>query len=126
LLQQKKTIDKITNDGGTAILMSHLGRPKGNDPELSLSHIVEAVEDALGKPILFSSQVIGKETLSIIKDSEPGQVILLENLRYHTEEEKGDVSFAKELSFLADSYVNDAFGTAHRAHASTSVVAGFF
>jgi len=126
IVAAKKTIDKITNDGGTAILMSHLGRPKGNDPELSLSHIVEAVEDVLGKPILFSSQVIGKETLSIIKDSKPGQVILLENLRYHTEEEKGDVSFAKELSFLADSYVNDAFGTAHRAHASTSVVAGFF
>ena len=126
IVAAKKTIDKITNDGGTAILMSHLGRPKGNDPELSLSHVVEAVEDVLGKPILFSSQVIGKETLSIIKDSKPGQVILLENLRYHTEEEKGDVSFAKELSFLADSYVNDAFGTAHRAHASTSVVAGFF
>ena len=126
IVAAKKTIDKITNDGGTAILMSHLGRPNGNDPELSLSHIVEAVEDVLGKPILFSSQVIGKETLSIIKDSKPGQVILLENLRYHTEEEKGDVSFAKELSFLADSYVNDAFGTAHRAHASTSVVAGFF
>lgn len=126
IVAAKKTIDKITNDGGTAILMSHLGRPKGNDPELSLSHIIEAVEDVLGKPILFSSQVIGKETLSIIKDSKPGQVILLENLRYHTEEEKGDVSFAKELSFLADSYVNDAFGTAHRAHASTSVVAGFF
>ena len=126
IVAAKKTIDKITNDGGTAILMSHLGRPKGNDPELSLSHIIETVEDVLGKPILFSSQVIGKETLSIIKDSKPGQVILLENLRYHTEEEKGDVSFAKELSFLADSYVNDAFGTAHRAHASTSVVAGFF
>ena len=126
IVAAKKTIDKITNDGGTAILMSHLGRPDGNDPDLSLSHIVEAVEDVLGKPILFSSQVIGKETLSIIKDSKPGQVVLLENLRYHKEEEKGDVSFAKELSFLADSYVNDAFGTAHRAHASTSVVAGFF
>ena len=126
IVAAKKTIDKITNDGGTAILMSHLGRPEGNDPDLSLSHIVEAVEDVLGKPILFSSQVIGKETLSIIKDSKPGQVVLLENLRYHKEEEKGDVSFAKELSFLADSYVNDAFGTAHRAHASTSVVAGFF
>ena len=126
IVAAKKTIDKITNDGGTAILISHLGRPDGNDPDLSLSHIVEAVEDVLGKPILFSSQVIGKETLSIIKDSKPGQVVLLENLRYHKEEEKGDVSFAKELSFLADSYVNDAFGTAHRAHASTSVVAGFF
>ena len=126
IVAAKKTIDKIINDGGTAVLMSHLGRPKGNDPELSLSHIVKSVEDVLGKPVAFSKQTVGEETQQIVKNSKPGQIILLENLRYHNEEEAGDDGFAKELSKLGDSYVNDAFGTAHRAHASTSVVAKFF
>ena len=98
IVAAKKTIDKITNDGGTAILMSHLGRPDGNDPDLSLSHIVEAVEDVLGKPILFSSQVIGKETLSIIKDSKPGQVVLLENL--DTTKKKKKVTLVLRKNFL--------------------------
>ena len=126
IVAAKKTIDKIINDGGTAVLMSHLGRPKGNDPELSLSHIVKSVEDVLGKPVAFSKQTVGEETQQIVENSKPGQIILLENLRYHNEEEEGDDSFAKELSKLGDSYVNDAFGTAHRAHASTSVIAKFF
>ena len=126
IVAAKKTIDKIINDGGTAVLMSHLGRPKGNDPELSLSHIVKSVEDVLGKPVAFSKQTVGEETQQIVENSKPGQIILLENLRYHNEEEAGDDSFAKELSKLGDSYVNDAFGTAHRAHASTSVIAKFF
>ena len=126
IVAAKKTIDKIINDGGTAVLMSHLGRPKGNDPELSLLHIVKSVEDVLGKPVTFSKQTVGEETQQIVKNSKPGQIILLENLRYHNEEEAGDDGFAKELSKLGDSYVNDAFGTAHRAHASTSVIAKFF
>ena len=126
IVAAKKTIDKIINDGGTAVLMSHLGRPKGNDPELSLSHIVKSVEDVLGKPVAFSKQTVGEETQQIVENSKPGQIILLENLRYHNEEEAGDDGFAKELSKLGDSYVNDAFGTAHRAHASTSVIAKFF
>ena len=126
IVAAKKTIDKIINDGGTAVLMSHLGRPKGNDPELSLLHIVKPVEDVLGKPVAFSKQTVGEETQQIVENSKPGQIILLENLRYHNEEEAGDDSFAKELSKLGDSYVNDAFGTAHRAHASTSVIAKFF
>ena len=126
IVAAKKTIDKIINDGGTAVLMSHLGRPKGNDPELSLSHIVKSVEDVLGKPVAFSKQTVGEETQQIVENSKPGQIILLENLRYQNEEEAGDDGFAKELSKLGDSYVNDAFGTAHRAHASTSVIAKFF
>ena len=126
ILAAKSTIIKVLEDGGSCVLMSHLGRPKGNDPELSLSHIVKSVEDVLGKPVAFSKQTVGEETQQIVKNSKPGQIILLENLRYHNEEEAGDDSFAKELSKLGDSYVNDAFGTAHRAHASTSVIAKFF
>ena len=126
IIAAKKTIEKITNDGGTAILMSHLGRPNGKDPELSLTHIVKDIEDVLEKSILFTNQVIGEKTNQIVVNSKPGQVVLLENLRYYSEEEKGDVNFAQELSKLANSYVNDAFGTAHRAHASTSVIAQFF
>ena len=126
IVAAKKTIDKITNDGGTAILMSHLGRPKSKDPELSLMHIVKSVEDVLGKPVAFLKETIGKETQQVVENSLPGQIILLENLRYHKEEEEGNNDFAKELSRLGDSYVNDAFGTAHRAHASTSIVAKYF
>lgn len=126
IVAAKKTIDKITNDGGTAILMSHLGRPKCKDPELSLMHIVKPVEDVLGKPVIFLKETIGKETQQVVENSLPGQIILLENLRYHKEEEEGNNDFAQELSRLGDSYVNDAFGTAHRAHASTSIVANYF
>ena len=125
IIAAKKTIDKILNDGGTAILMSHLGRPKGKDPELSLIHIVKTVEAVLEKPVLFTDQVVGEKTTEIVKNSKPGQIVLIENLRYYPQEEEGNNSFAKELSKLAESYVNDAFGTAHRAHASTSVVAEF-
>ena len=126
IIAAKKTIDKIINDGGTAILMSHLGRPEGKDPELSLIHIVKTVEAVLEKPVLFTNQVVGEKTTEIVKNSKPGQIVLIENLRYYPQEEAGNNSFAKELSKLAESYVNDAFGTAHRAHASTSVVAEFF
>ena len=122
IIAAKKTIDKIINDGGTAILMSHLGRPKGKDPELSLIHIVKAVESVLEKPVLFTNQVIGEKTTEIVKNSKPGQIVLIENLRYYPQEEEGNNSFAKELSKLAGSYVNDAFGSAHRAHASTAII----
>ena len=101
IVAAKKTINKIINDGGTAVLMSHLGRPKGNDPELSLSHIVKAVEDVLGQPVIFLKQTVGQETQQIVENSKPGQIILLENLRFHTEEEAGDNGFAFGLSIVS-------------------------
>ena len=126
IVAAKKTIDKILNDGGTPILMSHLGRPKGNDPEFSLSHIVKDVERVLGVKVKFTNEVLGEKTTAIVKKSGPGDIVLLENLRFCVEEKNGDLKFAEELSKLGDSYVNDAFGTAHRAHASTSIIASFF
>lgn len=126
IIAAKKTIDKILGDGGTPVLMSHLGRPKGHDPELSLSHIVKEVEKIIGVNVKFTNQVIGENSTEIVKNSKPNEVVLLENLRYFSEEKNGDLGFAEELSKLGDSYVNDAFGTAHRAHASTSVIASFF
>jgi len=126
IIAAKKTIEKILGDGGTPVLMSHLGRPKGHDPELSLSHIVKEVEKIIGVNVKFTNQVIGENSTEIVKNSKSSEVVLLENLRYFSEEKNGDLGFAEELSKLGDSYVNDAFGTAHRAHASTSVIASFF
>src|SRR5690606_13051723 len=121
------TIQKILKDGGAVILMSHLGRPKGGpEDKYSLKHIVTAVEAALGTSVQFASDCIGEEAKSKAAALKPGEVLLLENLRFYKEEEKGDKDFAEKLSKLGDVYVNDAFGTAHRAHASTAVIAQFF
>ena len=121
------TIKKILNDGGSAILMSHLGRPKGGpEDKYSLKHIVSAVEAALGQKISFASDCIGEEANQKAAQLGAGQVLLLENLRFYKEEEKGDEAFAAKLAQLGDVYVNDAFGTAHRAHASTAVIAANF
>jgi phosphoglycerate kinase len=121
------TIKKILKDGGSAILMSHLGRPKGGPEEkYSLKHIISAVEAALGTEVQFASDCIGDEAASKAGGLKAGEVLLLENLRFYKEEEKGDKDFAEKLSKLGDVYVNDAFGTAHRAHASTAVIAEFF
>ncbi|MBC7694860.1 MAG: phosphoglycerate kinase [Burkholderiales bacterium] len=121
------TIKKIIEKGGSVILMSHLGRPKdGPANKFSLQHVVNTVKKLTGVDVLFSDDCIGSD--SYIKSSalKPGQVLLLENLRFHKEEEQGDVAFAEKLSKHGDIYVNDAFGTAHRAHASTAVIAQFF
>jgi phosphoglycerate kinase len=121
------TIKKILADGGSVILMSHLGRPKdGPTNKYSLKHIVPHLSDLLGLPVEFADDCIGEDAAKKAKDLKPGQVLLLENLRFYKEEEKGDVAFAEKLSKLGDIYVNDAFGTAHRAHASTSIIAQFF
>ena len=122
----KPTIIKILEDGGSCILMSHLGRPKGKQEEFSLKHIVNTVEDVLGVEVLFVNDCIGVEAEKAAKNLQSGQILLLENLRFHKEEEQGDKAFAKSLSQLGDIYVNDAFGTAHRAHASTTIIAQFF
>ena len=121
------TIKKILKDGGSAILMSHLGRPKGGpEDKYSLRHIISAVEAALGIRVQFASDCIGAEAESKAAALKAGEVLLLENLRFYKEEEKGDKDFAGKLAKLGDVYVNDAFGTAHRAHASTAVIAEFF
>ena len=121
------TLKKILSDRGSLILMSHLGRPKGKPSnEFSLQHIVEHLSKVLGVTVKFATDCIGEEAEKAAGELQAGEVLLLENLRFHAEEEKGDEAFAKELSKLGDVYVNDAFGTAHRAHASTSVVAKFF
>jgi len=122
----KPTITKILKDGGSAVLMSHLGRPKAKEPEFSLKHIVDSVSEILGVNVKFVGDCIGEEAEKAAKELKSGEILLLENLRYHKEEEKGDKDFAQKLSKLGDIYVNDAFGTAHRAHASTTVVAQFF
>ncbi len=122
----KNTILKVLEDGGSCILMSHLGRPKAKESEFSLKNIISKVENILGVSVLFSEDCIGDEATQKAKDLKPGQVLLLENLRYYNEEKQGDVAFAEALSKLGDIYVNDAFGTAHRAHASTSIIAQFF
>lgn len=121
------TIQKILNDGGSAILMSHLGRPKsGPEDKFSLKHILLDLEKALGRPIKFAPDCIGSEAQNLAAGLKAGEVLLLENLRFYKEEEKGDPEFAKKLAGMGDIYVNDAFGTAHRAHASTAVIAQFF
>ena len=122
----KPTIDKILADGGSVILMSHLGRPKGKEEKYSLKHIVASVSEVLGVPVHFASDCRGDVAQKAAAALQSGQVLLLENLRFYAEEEAGDVAFAKELASLGDIYVNDAFGTAHRAHASTTIIAQFF
>ena len=122
----KPTIDKILADGGSVILMSHLGRPKGVQAEFSLKHIVAKVSEILGVSVQFASDCIGAEAENKASNLKSGEVLLLENLRFHAEEEAGDVEFSKKLAKLGDIYVNDAFGTAHRAHASTTIIAQFF
>ncbi|WP_291967260.1 phosphoglycerate kinase [Maribacter sp.] len=123
----KPTIIKVLEDGGSAVLMSHLGRPKGErNADLSLKHIVDAVSDIIGVAVKFVSDCVGAEAEKAVAELKSGEVLLLENLRFHGEEEKGDDAFAEQLSKLGDIYVNDAFGTAHRAHASTTVIAKFF
>jgi len=122
----KPTIDKILKDGGSVILMSHLGRPKGKEEKYSLKHIVDTASDILGTKVKFVSDSIGDEVEQAAKDLKPGEVLLLENLRFYKEEEAGDEDFAKKLAKLGDVYVNDAFGTAHRAHASTTIIANYF
>lgn len=122
----KPTIDKILKDGGSCILMSHLGRPKGIQEEFSLRHIVNEMKDILGIKVKFAEDCIGEKAETAAKNLKPGEVLLLENLRFHNEEEAGDKDFAEKLSKLGDIYVNDAFGTAHRAHASTTIIAQFF
>ncbi|MGV7106038.1 phosphoglycerate kinase [Flavobacterium sp. U410] len=122
----KPTIDKILSDGGSVILMSHLGRPKGVEEKYSLKHIVAKTEEVLGKKVTFVDDCIGDKVEAVVADAKAGDIILLENLRFYAEEEKGDVAFAEKLAKLGDIYVNDAFGTAHRAHASTTIIAQFF
>jgi phosphoglycerate kinase len=122
----KPTIIKILEDGGSCVLMSHLGRPKDNESKFSLKNIVDCVSDVIGVKVHFSEDCIGKVAEEAVTNCESGEVLLLENLRYHSEETKGDRKFAEKLSNLGDIYVNDAFGTAHRAHASTAVIADFF
>lgn len=121
------TIKKILADGGSVILMSHLGRPKdGPVDKYSLKHIVPHLSELLGQVVVFADDCIGEEATKKATDLKVGGVLLLENLRFYKEEEKGDEDFAEKLSKLGDVYVNDAFGTAHRAHASTAVIAQFF
>jgi phosphoglycerate kinase len=122
----KPTIDAILAQGGSVILMSHLGRPKGVEEKYSLKHILATVSEVLGVPVQFASNCIGEQAKQASDNLQAGEVLLLENLRFHSEEEAGDVAFAKELASLASIYVNDAFGTAHRAHASTTIIAQFF
>jgi len=121
------TIKKVIADGGKAVIMSHLGRPKnGFEERFSLKHIVKRLSNLLKIPVGFNSDCIGVNTASEVGNMENGEVLLLENLRFYSEEKQGDKRFAKQLSELADVYVNDAFGTAHRAHASTSIIANYF
>ena len=122
----KPTISKILNDGGSAILMTHFGRPKGKDDKYSLSHIVKKVSEVLGVPVHFAADCIGEVAEKAAKELKAGEVLLLENVRFYPEEEKGNEEFAGKLAKLGDIYVNDAFGTAHRAHASTTILAKFF
>lgn len=122
----KPTIEKVLSDGGSVILMSHLGRPKGKQEKYSLKHIVSKVEEVLGKKVIFATDCVGDETIQTAQNLKNGEILLLENLRFYEEEEKGDTNFAKKLADLGDIYVNDAFGTAHRAHASTTIIAQFF
>lgn len=121
------TLKKILNDGGSCVLMSHLGRPKeGPEEKYSLKHTIQKTEELLGTSVKFAGDCIGEEAFKLSAALKPGEVLLLENLRFYKQEEKGDVAFAEKLSKHGDIYVNDAFGTAHRAHASTTIVAQFF
>ena len=123
----KPTIEKILSDGGSVILMTHLGRPKGErNDKYSLKHILPEIENILGKSVKFAEDCIGEEAVKLASELKSGEILLLENLRFYNEEEKGDKAFAEKLAKLGDAYVNDAFGTAHRAHASTTILAKFF
>lgn len=123
----KPTILKVLEDGGSAVLMSHLGRPKGqSNPDLSLSHICDKVSEIIGVQVKFVADCVGEKVEQAYSDLQNGEILLLENLRFYDEETNGDEAFAEKLSHFGDIYVNDAFGTAHRAHASTTVVAKFF
>ena len=121
------TINKIINEGGSVVLMSHLGRPKGGpEDKYSLRHVVQPLSLLLAKPVQFVNDCIGEIAVQAAKNLKSGEILLVENLRFHPEEEKGDAAFAQELAKLGDVYVNDAFGTAHRAHASTTIIANYF
>ena len=121
------TVMKIVDDGGSAILMSHLGRPKdGPTDKYSLKHLLPALKEAFGREVKFADDCIGQSATDMAASLQPGEILLLENLRFYKEEEKGDKAFAEKLSKLGDVWVNDAFGTAHRAHASTAVIGQFF
>ena len=127
IVAAKPTIEKILNDGGSVILMTHLGRPKGKvSEEFSLKNIVPEIEKVLGKEVKFCPDCMGEDATNMTGELKPGEVLLLENLRFYNEEEAGDKDFAEKLSKYGDAYVNDAFGTAHRKHASTAVIAQFF
>lgn len=127
IMEALPTIQKIRKDGGSVILMSHLGRPKeGPTEKYSLKHIVTFLSEKIGTDVKFAADCIGTDAQELASNLKAGEVLLLENLRFYKEEEKGDVAFAEKLSKLGDIYVNDAFGTAHRAHASTAVIAQFF
>jgi phosphoglycerate kinase len=121
------TIKKILGDGGSCVLMSHLGRPKeGPEDKFSLKHVIKKTEELLGRPVKFTGDCIGEEAYKLSAALQPGEVLVLENLRFYKQEEKGDLGFSEKLAKHGDIYVNDAFGTAHRAHASTTIVAQFF
>ena len=122
----KNTIIKVLEDGGSCVLMSHLGRPNGIEEKFSLKHIAKKVSEIIGVQVQFSEDCIGEKAEKAVAELENGEILLLENLRFHKEEKAGDEGFAEALSKLGDVYVNDAFGTAHRAHASTSVIAKYF
>ena len=126
ILSAKPTILKIINDGGSCVLMSHLGRPKGWDLKYSLKHILREVENTLGRKVTFIPDCSGEDILKVIRSLKPGEIVLMENLRFYDEETSGCEKFAKHLSQCGDIFVNDAFGAAHRKHASTSVIADFF
>lgn len=127
IVSVKPTVDKILADGGSVILMTHLGRPKDQvNDKYSLKNILAEVSTVLGKEVTFVEESVGEKAEQAAAALQPGEILLLENLRFHNEEEKGDEAFAEKLSKLGDAYVNDAFGTAHRAHASTAVIAEFF
>ena len=122
----KPTILKVLEDGGSAVLMSHLGRPKGVEEKFSLKNIVDVVSDIIGVQVKFVADCVGEDVEKAVAELQNGEVLLLENLRFYSEEKAGDKGFAEKLSKCGDIYVNDAFGTAHRAHASTTIVAEFF
>jgi phosphoglycerate kinase len=121
------TINKIASDGGSIIIISHFGRPKnGPEKSFSLGHLKKHLEKITGRKVLFTEDCIGEEAKILSENLKPGEILLLENVRFYKEETKGDINFAKQLANLGDCYVNDAFGTAHRAHSSTAQIAAYF
>lgn len=122
----RPTLNCLIEGGAKCVLFSHLGRPKGVDPQFSLSHIVSTLSEVLGQKVKFCEKTVGEEAAKAVAKLKTGEVLLMENLRFHPEETQGDRNFAQALASLGDAYVNDAFGTAHRAHASTAIIAEFF